>query len=104
MEARFAASQTGDRLLNRYFPPLFAAVETIVASATETEQGVIIMRALIALIGVVYLVGVGVVLSPTVGAEWNSGTASNLAASIGQALPNALAWPAGIYHSMTDHS
>ena len=53
------------------------------------------MRALIALIAIVYLVGVGVVLSPTVGAEWNSGTASNLAASIGQALPNALAWPAG---------
>ena len=53
------------------------------------------MRALIALIAIVYLVGVGVVLSPTVGAEWNSGTASNLAASIGQALPNALAWPEG---------
>ncbi len=61
------------------------------------------MSALIALIAIVYLVGVGVVLSPTVGAEWNSGTASNLAASIGQAIPNALAWPAGIYHSMTDH-
>jgi hypothetical protein len=61
------------------------------------------MRALIALIAIVYLVGVGVVLSPTVQAEWSSGTASNLAASVGQALPNALAWPAGIYHSMTDH-
>jgi len=61
------------------------------------------MRALIAFIAIVYLVGVGVVLSPTVQAEWNSGTPSNLAASIGQALPNALTWPAGIYHSMTDH-
>jgi len=60
------------------------------------------MRALIALIASVYLVGVGVVLSPTVQAEWNSGTASNLFANIGQDLPNALAWPAGIYHSMTD--
>ena len=61
------------------------------------------MRAVISLIVIVYLVGVAVVLSPTVQAEWNSGTASNLAASIGQALPNALAWPAGIYHSMTEH-
>ncbi len=61
------------------------------------------MRALIALIVIVYLVGVGVALSPTFRAEWNSGAASNLFASIGQALPNALAWPAGIYHSMTNH-
>ena len=61
------------------------------------------MRGVISLIVIVYLVGVGVVLSPTVQAEWNSGTASNLAASIGQALPNALAWPAGIYHNMTEH-
>lgn len=61
------------------------------------------MRGVISLIVIVYLVGVAVVLSPTVQAEWNSGTASNLAASIGQALPNALAWPAGIYHSMTEH-
>ena len=61
------------------------------------------MRAMIALIVIIYLVGVGVVLSPTFQAEWNRGTASNLAARIGQALPNALAWPAGIYHSMTNH-
>ena len=61
------------------------------------------MRALIALIVIVYLVGVGVALSPTFRAEWNSGTASNLFASIGQALPNALAWPVGTYRSMTNH-
>ena len=61
------------------------------------------MRAVIALIVIVYLVGVGVVLSPVIQAEWNSASASTLVASIGQALPNALAWPAGVYHSMTDH-
>jgi len=61
------------------------------------------MRAVIALIVIVYLVGVGVVLSPVFQTEWNSGPASSLAASIGQALPNALAWPVGVYHSMTDH-
>jgi hypothetical protein len=61
------------------------------------------MRAVIALIVIIYLVGVGVVLSPTIQAKWNGASASNLAASIGQALPNALAWPAGVYHSMTGH-
>ena len=61
------------------------------------------MRAVIALIVIIYLVGVGVVLSPTIQAKWNGASASNLAASIGQALPNALGWPAGIYRSMTDH-
>ena len=50
------------------------------------------MRAVIALIVIIYLVGVGVVLSPTIQAKWNGASASNLAASIGQALPNALAW------------
>jgi hypothetical protein len=33
------------------------------------------MRAVIALIVIVYLVGVGVVLSPVFQAEWNSGSA-----------------------------
>jgi hypothetical protein len=71
--------------------------------SAQREQRLIVMRAVIALIVIVYLVGVGVVLSPVFQTEWNSGSASNLAASIGQALPNALAWPVGVYHSMTDH-
>jgi hypothetical protein len=54
------------------------------------------MRALTALIAVVYLVGVGVAQSPTIQPEWNSGSPSSLAATIGQALPNALARPARI--------
>ena len=61
------------------------------------------MRALIALIVIVYLVGVGVVLSPTIQAKWNSGSASDLATSVGQALPNAVAWPARAFHSIADH-
>ncbi len=60
------------------------------------------MRALIALIVIVYLVGVSVMLAPAIQADWNSGTASNLFASIGQALPNALAWPAVVLHT-TNH-
>ena len=51
------------------------------------------MRLLIALIIIAYLVGVGVVLAPTVESGWNSETASQFADSIGRALPDALAWP-----------
>jgi hypothetical protein len=61
-----------------------------------------IMRALIALIVIVYLVGVGVALSPTIRAKWDNAPASDLATSVGQDLPYALTWPARVYHSMTD--
>jgi hypothetical protein len=61
------------------------------------------MRALIALIVIIYLVGVGVALSPTIQAKWNGGSASDLATSVGQALPNAVAWPARAFHSIADH-
>jgi hypothetical protein len=57
------------------------------------------MRAVITLIVIVYLVGVGVVLAPTIRAKWNSVPASEFAASIGQELPIALAWPATLYRS-----
>ncbi len=61
------------------------------------------MRVLIALIVIIYLVGVGVVLAPTIQAKWNSASASDLATSVGQALPNAVTWPANFYDSMTGH-
>ncbi|WP_158817598.1 hypothetical protein [Methylocapsa sp. S129] len=61
------------------------------------------MRALIALIVIVYLVGVGVALSPTIQAKWSSASAAELASSVTQALPNAVAWPARAFHSVTDH-
>ncbi|SDR64101.1 hypothetical protein SAMN05519103_09401 [Rhizobiales bacterium GAS113] len=60
------------------------------------------MRAILAVIVIIYLVGVGVVLSPTILAKWNSGTASELFASVWQELPRAMAWPATMYHSMMD--
>lgn len=46
------------------------------------------------MIVIVYLVGVGVVLLPTIQANWNSATAAELAGKVGQYLPYALAWPA----------
>ena len=62
------------------------------------------MRALIGLIVIVYFVGVGVVLAPTVRGTWSEGTAAELSASVAQALPGALAWPAGVYRSLTGRS
>jgi hypothetical protein len=61
------------------------------------------MRALVALIVIVYLVGVGVALSPTIQTKWNSASASELTASVAQALPVALAWPAKFFHGATEH-
>ncbi len=58
------------------------------------------MRAIIALIVIVYLVGVGFVLAPTIQSKWNSAPASDLATSVGQALPDALAWPARVFRSV----
>jgi hypothetical protein len=57
------------------------------------------MRLLLAIIVIIYLVGVGVVLSPTIRSTWNTETASALADRVTQALPSALAWPARAVHA-----
>lgn len=59
------------------------------------------MRLVLALIIIVYLVGVGVVLSPVVRSTWNAEPASALDQSVAQALPDALAWPVRAAHSVT---
>jgi hypothetical protein len=61
------------------------------------------MRMLIALIVIIYLVGVGVALSPTIQAKWGGASASELATSVAQALPDAVTWPARAYHSIIAH-
>jgi hypothetical protein len=58
------------------------------------------MRLLLAVIIIVYLVGVGVFLAPTVQSTWNSEPASGFVASVAQALPDALAWPVKVYRNM----
>ncbi len=60
------------------------------------------MRLFIALVVVIYLVGVGVALAPTVEAKWRTATASDFAASIAQDLPRAALWPARAYRSIAD--
>ena len=60
------------------------------------------MRMLVALLVIVYLVGVGVVLAPTVKAKWNTGPTSQFVTSIADEIPTALAWPATIYRRTTE--
>ncbi len=60
------------------------------------------MRGLIALIVVVYLIGVGVALAPTIKAKWTTATTAEFVDSIGQELPYALAWPAWVYRGMAN--
>jgi hypothetical protein len=60
------------------------------------------MRALIALLIVIYLVGVGVALAPTIQGKWSTATASELVASVVQDLPMAFAWPSRAYHDLDD--
>ena len=60
------------------------------------------MRKLLSLVVVVYLVGIGVVLAPTFRASWSTVPASQLAASVVQELPGALAWPAALYRRMAE--
>jgi hypothetical protein len=62
------------------------------------------MRSLILIVVIVYLVGVGVELAPIFRSKWNESTASDLSASVVQALPEALAWPASLYRSLTGES
>ena len=62
------------------------------------------MRLFIAFILAIYLVGVGVALAPAIGAKWSTATASDLAASVMQELPHALAWPARTYRSLRDQT
>src|SRR5579871_3560702 len=70
-------------------------------SLVRTTLGLVKMRLVLAFIIIVYLVGVGIVLSPVVRSTWNSEPASALAESVAQALPDALAWPVRAAHSVT---
>jgi hypothetical protein len=69
----------------------------LVAGQVDDSDGK--MRFLLAIIVIIYLVGVGVVLSPTIRSTWDTETASALADHVVQALPNALAWPVRAAHA-----
>jgi hypothetical protein len=62
------------------------------------------MGGILTLLVIVYLVGIGVVLAPTVQREWNTGTASEFFGSVVRELPVAAAWPVALYHRMIDRA
>jgi hypothetical protein len=69
--------------------------------AAPVDVGWTKMRLLLALIIIIYLVGVGVVLSPIIRSTWSSEPASVLTDRIVQALPEALAWPVRAAHAVS---
>ena len=60
------------------------------------------MNMLISLVLIVYLVGVGVALSPVIEDKWSASSAQDLTGSVVRALPDALTWPVNLYHRVTD--
>jgi hypothetical protein len=56
------------------------------------------MRLILGILVMVYLIGVGVELAPTIKANWNNGTASQFSAAVAVEMPRALAWPVILYH------
>jgi hypothetical protein len=62
------------------------------------------MRALLALLVIIYLVGVGVVLAPTIKANWSTASASQFFGSVATELPSALLWPATAYRNAVGRS
>jgi hypothetical protein len=56
------------------------------------------MRALIISIILVYLVGIGVTLFPTLSRNWDRSTGSELTAIMLDSLPIAMKWPVRVYH------
>jgi hypothetical protein len=60
------------------------------------------MRALIALLMIIYFVGVGVVLAPTIKANWSAASASEFVGSVAKELPGALSWPATAYRNIAE--
>jgi hypothetical protein len=49
-------------------------------------------------VAVIYVAGIGVALAPTIQAKWSGASASDFAASVVGALPNAATWPARVFH------
>jgi hypothetical protein len=60
------------------------------------------MRVLIALLVIAYLVGVGIMLAPTIKANWSTAPASQFVETVVAELPRALSWPATAYRSIAE--
>jgi hypothetical protein len=60
------------------------------------------MRVLIALLVIVYLVGVGVTLAPTIQANLSTAPTSQFVEKVVAELPRALSWPATAYRSIAE--
>ena len=60
------------------------------------------MRVLIALVVVIYLIGVGVALAPAFQTNVGSAASSDIASRVAQSLPDALGWPSRAYRDLSE--
>ena len=58
------------------------------------------MGRLLSLLILVYVIGIGVQLAPTVEAAWDKETAAQVTARVMDELPNAAAWPVRAFDSI----
>jgi len=89
---------------DRFWAPLGVArreLHVLSGVAAEAETGEAV-RVLIALIVIVYFIGVGVALAPPIRANWSSATAAEFAVRIAQDLPYTLTWPAWVFRSLSN--
>jgi hypothetical protein len=62
------------------------------------------MRAIIGMFAIIYLVGVGIALTPTVQANWSTVPTSQLFGRVATELPKAVSWPATACRSISERS
>ena len=74
----------------------------LVAATLECDTEDDSMRTLIGLLVIIYLVGVGVALAPTIKANWNTAATSEFVRSVATELPRALSWPATAYRNIAE--
>jgi hypothetical protein len=60
------------------------------------------VRIALSLLAIVYVVGVGVYLGPSIWAGWSSSNAGMMVENVSSALPDALAWPISAFRSISE--
>lgn len=60
------------------------------------------MGRLLSLLLLIYVIGIGVQLAPTVEAAWDTDTASEVSAKVMDELPSAARWPVRMFDRLRD--
>ena len=74
----------------------------LVAASLEFDTEDDSMRTLFGLLVIIYLIGVGVALAPTIKANWSTAATSEFIRSVATEMPRALSWPATVYRNIAE--